>query len=99
MVGNGNNADDIALQAVNQGIGEAMKRKRSRLVRAAFAHRRKLLQQVERPFDFVDEVVRCNQRAFADILVNGGIGISLRFFVKTDLRHLLRQGLLCVAGS
>lgn len=99
MMGDGNDTDGIALQSIDQGIGKTMERKRSRLVHTAFAQCGELHQQTERPFDLIDEVVCCDERAFADIPVNGGIGISLRFFAKTDSRHSLRQGLLCEAAS
>lgn len=99
MVSDSDDSNDITLQMVNQGVGKTMKGKRPRLVRTAFTHRGKLPQQPERPFDLVDEVIRCEERTFADISVNGGIGVGLRFVAKTDLRHFLQQGLLCEAGS
>lgn len=91
MVGNGNDANGIALQAINQGIRKTMKGKRTGLVRTALTQRGKLLQQPEGPFNLVEEVVRRNERAFADIPVDGGIGVGLRLFAKTDLRHFLRR--------
>lgn len=99
MVGNGNDANGIALQPVNQGIRKAMKGKRTGLVHTAVTQRWKLSQQSEGSFNLVDEVVRRNERAFVDIPVDGGIGIGLRLFTKTDWRHFLRRGLWCEAGS
>jgi len=99
VMGNGDDTDGIALQPVNQGIGKTMKGKRPRPVRTAFAQRGELPQQPERSFDLVDEVVRRDECAFADIPVDGGIGVGLRLITKTDLQHSLRQGLLCEAGT
>lgn len=76
-----------------------MKGKRTGLVHTALTQRGKLFQQSEGSFNLVDEVVRRNERAFVDIPVNGGIGISLRLFAKIDLRHSLRRGLWCEAES
>ncbi len=76
-----------------------MEGKRPRFVHTTSTQRGKLLQQPEGSFDLVDEVFRCNERAFADIPVNGGISICLRFFAKADPRHFLRQGLLRGAGT
>lgn len=99
MVCNSNNVKGTALKSVDQGIGKTMEWKRPYLVRAAFTQRGELLQQPERTFDLVDEVIRRNVRAFADIPVNGGIGVGLRFLAKTDLRHSLRKGLWCEDGT
>lgn len=99
MVGNGNDANGIALQAVNQGIGKTMEGKRTGLVRTALTQRGKLSQQSDGSFNLVDEVVCRNERAFVDIPVDGGIGVGLRLFAKTDLRHFLRRGLWCEAVS
>lgn len=99
MVGNRNDANGIALQTVNQGIGKTMERKRPRFVYTTFAQCRKLFQQIKGAFNFIDKVIGCNERAFSDVPVNSGIGIGLRFLAKTDSRHFLRQGLLCEAGT
>ena len=99
MVGNCNDTNGIALQAINQGVRKPMEGKRPRLVCAAFTQRRELLQQPEGSLNLIDEVFRCDEGAFADIPVNGGIGIDLRFFTKTDSRRFLHRGLLCGAGS
>lgn len=94
MVGKRNDANGIALQTVNQGIGKAMERKRPRLVCAAFAQRGKLFQQIKGAFNFIDEVISRNERTFTDIPVNSGISIGPRFFAKTDSRYFLRHELL-----
>lgn len=99
MVGNSNDADGIALQSIDQGIGKTMKRKRAGLVHTALTQRRKLSQQSEGSFNLVDEVVRRNERTFVDIPVDGRISIGLRLFAKTDLRHFLRRELWCEAVS
>jgi len=99
MVGNGNDADGIALQTVDQGIGKTMEGKRPRLTHASLAQRRELLQQPKCSLNLADEVFCCGERAFADIPVNGGIGIGLSFIAKTDSRHFLRRGLLRGAGT
>jgi len=99
MVGYGNDADGIALETVNQGIGKTMEGKRPRLVHATCTKCRELLQQPERSLNLINEVICCNEGAFADIPVNGGIGIGLSFFAKTDSRHFLRRGLLRGAGT
>ncbi len=76
-----------------------MERKRPRLACTTFAQHRKLFQQLKGAFDFIDKVIGCYERAFADILVNGGIGVGLCVFAKTDSRHFLRQELLREVGT
>ena len=71
-----------------------MEGKRPYLACTTLAQRGKLLQQDKGAFNLINEVLCCDEGAFADIPVNGGIGISLRFLAKTDSRHFLHQGLL-----
>lgn len=99
MMGDSDDTDGIALYSVNQGIRKIMEGKRSGLAFTTLTHCRELSQQSERTFDLVDELVRCAKRAFADVPINGGIGIGLRFIANADLKHFLHRGLWCEAET
>lgn len=83
---NGNDTDSIASQPVNQGIGKAMERQRPRVVCAGFAQLGELYQETKCLIELISEIPGCNERAFADVPIDSGIGVGLRLAAKTD-RH------------
>ncbi len=91
VMGDGNDADHIALQTVDQRIGEAVESKCPRIAHASFAQFGKPAQNSQCLIDLVGEIICCNQRAFADIPIDGGIGIDLRLAAKTDSQQLWRH--------
>ena len=66
-MGDGNDADHIALQPVDQRIGETVEGKRPCVVRAGFAQPGELAQQAKRSIEFIGEILCCDERAFADV--------------------------------
>lgn len=90
-MGNGDDADDIDLQPVDQRIGETMERQRSRVARAGLAQLGEPVQQAKYSIKFIDEIIGCNERAFADVPVDSGVGIALRLIAKTDPHRLWRH--------
>lgn len=89
--GNSDNANYIDLQAVDQGIRETVESQCPRPVRAGFTQFGKPAQETKRLIDLIREIIRCDERAFADVPIDGGIGIGLCFVAKTDLRWLWRH--------
>lgn len=98
-MGNGNDANRIALQTVNQRIGKAMKRQRSRVVQADPAQFDELAQEAKHPIEFISEILCCNERAFADVPIHGGIRIGVRLVAKADRCQFSRYGFLRGAES
>ncbi len=86
-MGNGNDANSIVSQPVDQGIGEAMERQRPRVVRTTFAQCGELVEKVERSTKLIGEIFRRDERAFADIPIDRCIGIGLRLGAKADLNR------------
>lgn len=91
VMGDGNDADHIALQTVDQRIGETRERKRPRVAHTGFAQLGKPVQNVQCLTDLIGEIVCCDQRAFADIPIDSGVGIGLRLAAKTDSQRLWRH--------
>lgn len=87
-MGNGDDADDIGLQPVDQRIGETVERQRSRVARAGLAQLGKPVQQAKCLIEFVGKIIGCDERAFADVLGDGGIGIGSRRIAKADPHRL-----------
>ena len=83
-MGNGDDANRIVLQPVNQGIGKTMERQGSCVVCAGFAQLGELADEAQCLIDLISEIICCDERAFADVPVNSGIGIGLRLFAKAD---------------
>ncbi len=81
---NGDDADHIDLQPVNQRIGETMERQRPRAALAGLAQLREPVQEGKCLIEFIDEIIRRDERAFADVPIDSGIGIALRLTAKTD---------------
>ena len=81
---NGNDANRIALQSINQRIREAMKRQRPRVVQASFAQFDKLTQEAKCPIEFISEILCRDERIFADVPIHSGIRIGLRLAAKAD---------------
>lgn len=84
----GDDADHIDLQAVNQGIGKTVERQRSRVARDQFAQFGEPIQKAKRLIELVGEIIRCNECAFAYVPIDGSIGISLCLVAKTDQHRL-----------
>ena len=87
-MGNGDDADHVDLHLVNQGIGEAVERQRPRVARAGFAQLGKPFQEAKRLIELIGEIIRCDERTFADVPIDSGIGIGLRLVAKTDPHRL-----------
>lgn len=83
LVCNGDDADCIDLQPVDEGIREAVESQCPCIARTGFTQFGEPAQEVKRLIELIDEIVRCNERAFPDILIDGGIG--LRLVAKIDL--------------
>jgi hypothetical protein len=83
---NGDDADYIDLQPVNQRIGETVERQRPRAALAGLPQLRKPVQEGKRLIEFIDEIIRCDERAFADVPIDSGI--ALRPTAKTDPHRL-----------
>ncbi len=94
VVGNGNDADSIVSQPVNQGIGEAMERQRPRVVHTTFTKCGELVEKVECAIKLLGEIFRRNKRAFADIPIDHCIGVGLRLGAKADSNRFWRHGFL-----
>ena len=90
-MGDGNDADHIALQPVNQGIWKAVECQSSRLARACVAQLGKLAQQIKRPIEFIGECICCDERSFAGVPIDSGFGIRLRLIAKADSHRLWRR--------
>ena len=91
---NGNDANNIVSQPVDQGIGEAMKRQRPRVVRTTFTQCGELVEKLECTIKLFGEIFRRDERAFADILIDRCIGVGLRLDAKADLNRFWRHGFL-----
>jgi len=91
VMGNGNDADHIALQTVNQRIGETVERQRPRVVCAGFAQLGELAQESKCLIDRISEIICCDERAFADVPIDSGIGIGLDLAAKTDRHQFWRH--------
>lgn len=61
-----------------------MKIQRPSVARADPAHFGKLAQVVKRLIDLISKIIRCNERAFADIPIDGSMGVGLRLVAKID---------------
>ena len=91
VMSNGNNADAIVLQPVNQGIGKAVEWQRPRVACASFAQLGELAQEAKCFIEFVSEIVCRDERALSDVPIDSGISIGLRLAAKTDLHWFLRH--------
>ena len=88
---NGDDADYIGLQPVDQRIGETVKRQRPGVARAGLAQLGETFQEAKRLIEFVGEIIGCDERAFADVPVDGSIGIGSCRIAKTDPHRLWRN--------
>jgi len=86
-MGNRDDADYIGLQPVDQRKGKTVERQRSRVARAGMAQLGKPVQEAKRSIEFIDEIIRCDECAFADEPIDSGIGIRLSLIAKTDLHR------------
>lgn len=85
---NGDHADHIGLQPIDQRIRKTVEMQRPRVVRAGVAQLGEPAQEAKRLIEFIGEIIRCDERAFADVPIDSGIGIVLRLIAKTDLHRL-----------
>ena len=85
---NGDDADYIDLQPVDQRIGETVERQRPRVARAGLAQLGEPVQEAKRLIEFIGKIICCDERAFADVPIDSGIGIVLRLVAKTDPHRL-----------
>ena len=84
-------ADYIGLQPVDQRIGETVERQRPGVARAGLAQLGETVQEAKRLIEFIGEIIGCDKRTFADVPVDGGIGIGSRRIAKTDPHQLWQR--------
>lgn len=84
---NGDDANNIISQPVEQGIGETMKRQQPRVVHTTFAQCSELIEKVKRTTKLFGEIFHRNERAFADIPVGRCIDVGLCLGAKADLNR------------
>lgn len=88
VTSNRNDADHIGLQSVNQRIRKTVEMKRPRVARASVAQLGESAQEAKRSIEFIGEIIRRDERVFADVPIDSGIGIGLRLIAKTDSHRL-----------
>ncbi len=86
VMDNGNNADYVNVQPINQGIRKAVKSQRPSAARADPAQFGKATQVVKRLIDLISKIIHCNERAFPDTPIDGSMGVGLRLVAKVDPR-------------
>lgn len=89
-MGNGDDPDHVGLKLVDQGIRETVERQGPRVARARVAQLGEPLEEAERSIELVGEIGCGDERTFADVPIDGRIGIGLRLVAKTD-QHWLWQ--------
>ena len=87
---NGDDADCIGLQPINQRIVKTVERQHPRAALAGLAQFGEPVKEGKRLIEFIDEIICCDERAFADVPIDSGIGIALRLVAKTDPHRLWR---------
>ncbi len=85
---NGDDADQIAMQSVNQRIWKTLEDQRPRVARANATQLGKPVQEAKRSIEFIGEFVCRSERAFTGVPIDSGIGIGLRLVAKTDPHRL-----------
>lgn len=90
-MGDGDDADQIALQPIDQRIWKTVEGQRPRVAGANVTQLGKPIQEAKRSIEFVGEFIRCNDCAFADVPIDGGIGIGLRLAAKADPHRSWQQ--------
>ena len=85
---NGDDADHIGLQPVDQRIWKTVQMQRPRAACTGVAQLGEPAQEAQRSIEFIDEIICCDERAFADVPIDSGIGIALRLVAKTDPHRL-----------
>ena len=91
MMSNRDDSNLVALNTVDQRIGEILKRQHSCVVSTLFAHRRKVAQQRKRSVGCIGKILRGDVGTFSKVPVDSSIGVGLRFFAKTDSHQLGRR--------
>lgn len=91
VMSNGDDADQIALQPVNQGIRKTVEGQSPRVAGASVTQLGKTVQEAKRSIKFIGEFIRCDERAFACVPIDDGIGVGLRLVAKTDPHRLWRH--------
>ena len=61
------------------------------LARAGFAQPGEPVQEAKRLFQRINEIIRCDERAFADVLIDSDIGTGLRLVAKIDPHPFSRR--------
>ncbi len=65
-----------------------MEGQRPRVARVGVAQLGESAQEAKRLIEFIDEIIRCDECAFADVPIDSGIGVALRLIAKTDPHRL-----------
>ncbi len=65
-----------------------MERQRPRVARVGVTQLGESAQEAKRSIEFISEIIRCDECAFADVPIDSGIGVALRLIAKTDLHRL-----------
>lgn len=81
---NGDDADCIDLQPVDDGIREAVKSQCPCIACTGFTQFGEPAQQVKRLIDLINKIIRCSERAFPDIPIDGSMGVGVRLVAKID---------------
>jgi len=68
-----------------------VERQRPRVVCTDFAQLGELAQEAKCLIGLIGEIICCDERAFADVPIDSGIGIGLRLAAKTDLNPFWRH--------
>ena len=91
VMSNRDDADQFALQSVNQRIWKTVEGQRPRVASASVTQLGKPVQEAKRSIEFIGELIRCNECAFAGVPIDSSIGIGLRFVAKTYPHRLWRH--------
>lgn len=77
VVGDSDDADRVVSQMVNQGIRKTMRGKHPGFMQTGFAQFRESGQQIHRPLNLVEKIIRRDECPFADIPFDSGVGIGV----------------------
>lgn len=65
-----------------------MERQCPRVARVGVAQLGESAQEAKRLIEFIGEIIRCDECAFADVPIDSGIGVALRLIAKTNPHRL-----------
>ncbi len=90
-MGDGNDADSVGLQSVDQGIREVMERQHPSFSGTRFAELGETGQHAQRLFDLADKILCGDECAFAYVPIDSGVGVDLSLAAKTNREQLWRH--------